>query len=298
MQKTADTIAAIATPPGIGGISVVRVSGPAVAAIARQVSVDLPSPRRASLRSFRAPDASLLDEGVAIYFPAPASYTGEDVLELQGHGGAVVAGEVLRSVVAAGARPARPGEFSERAFLGGRLDLAQAEAVADLINSATAVAARAAMRSLKGEFSKEIAVFNDKLEELRAYIEAAIDFPEEEIDFLSEGDVGRRLRQANCNLAILQNGTAQGALLAAFSRASSTSARNSQPTMRVQAPAGMTQRATTSTASVTPPLPFLTTARASPLAGTAAWTTAGTVMATPTSTSPPAGVPLPARPTE
>jgi tRNA modification GTPase len=214
VQKTADTIAAIATPPGIGGISVVRVSGPAVAAIARQVIVDLPSPRRASLRSFRAPDASLLDEGVAIYFPAPASYTGEDVLELQGHGGAVVAGEVLRSVVAAGARPARPGEFSERAFLGGRLDLAQAEAVADLINSATAVAARAAMRSLKGEFSKEIAVFNDKLEELRAYIEAAIDFPEEEIDFLSEGDVGRRLRQANCNLAILQNGTAQGALLA------------------------------------------------------------------------------------
>ena len=218
MQKTADTIAAIATPPGIGGISVVRVSGPAVAAIARQVIVDLPPPRRASLRSFRAPDASLLDEGVAIYFPAPASYTGEDVLELQGHGGAVVAGEVLRSVVAAGARPARPGEFAERAFLGGRLDLAQAEAVADLINSATAGAARAAMRSLKGEFSKEIAVFNNKLEELRAYIEAAIDFPEEEIDFLSEGDVGRRLRQAGPVRRTVGAGTGRFDEAGAFAR--------------------------------------------------------------------------------
>ena len=186
-METQDTIAAIATPQGTGGISVVRVSGPNVGAVASQVIGRLPKPRQASLRPFAGSDGHQIDEGLAIYFPAPGSFTGEDVLELHGHGGPVLVSEVLQSILNAGARPAAPGEFSERAFLNGRLDLAQAEGIADLINSATVTAARSAMRSLKGEFSEKINSFNGILADLRAYIEAAIDFPEEEIDFLTEG---------------------------------------------------------------------------------------------------------------
>ena len=213
-METQDTIAAIATPQGTGGISVVRVSGPNVGAVASQVIGQLPKPRQASLRPFADSDGCQIDEGLAIFFPAPGSFTGEDVLELHGHGGPVLVSEVLRSILNAGARPAAPGEFSERAFLNGRLDLAQAEGVADLINSATVTAARSAMRSLKGEFSDQINAFNAVLADLRAYIEAAIDFPEEEIDFLTEGGVEARVCSASQRLSQLQEGASQGALLA------------------------------------------------------------------------------------
>ena len=213
-METQDTIAAIATPQGTGGISVVRVSGPNVGAIANQVIGRLPRPRQASLRPFAGSDGHQIDEGLAIYFPAPGSFTGEDVLELHGHGGPILVSEVLQSILNAGARPAAPGEFSERAFLNGRLDLAQAEGIADLINSATVTAARSAMRSLKGEFSEKINSFNLILADLRAYIEAAIDFPEEEIDFLTEGAVEARVSSASQRLSQLQVGASQGALLA------------------------------------------------------------------------------------
>ena len=178
-----DTIAAIATPPGRGGIGVIRVSGPAVPAIAVALLGGLPTPRRAMFRRFRSGDGEVLDEGIALYFPAPHSFTGEDVLELQGHGGPLVMDLLLARVLELGARPARPGEFSERAFLNDKLDLAQAEAIADLIASDTAAAARAALRSLQGEFSQRVRALVEGLIELRMYVEAAIDFPEEEIDF-------------------------------------------------------------------------------------------------------------------
>ena len=213
-METQDTIAAIATPQGIGGISVVRVSGPNAGAIASQVIGPLPMPRQASLRSFADSDGHQIDEGLAIFFPGPGSFTGEDVLELHGHGGPVLVGEVLQSILNAGARPAAPGEFSERAFLNGRIDLAQAEGIADLINSATVAAARSAIRSLKGEFSEQINAFNVVLTDLRVYIEAAIDFPEEEIDFLAEGAVEARVCSASQWLSDLKEGASQGALLA------------------------------------------------------------------------------------
>ena len=213
-METQDTIAAIATPQGIGGISVVRVSGPNAGAIASQVIGSLPMPRQASLRSFAGSDGHQIDEGLAIFFPGPGSFTGEDVLELHGHGGPVLVGEVLQSILNAGARPAAPGEFSERAFLNGRIDLAQAEGIADLINSATVAAARSAIRSLKGEFSEQINAFNVVLTDLRVYIEAAIDFPEEEIDFLAEGAVEARVCSASQWLSDLKEGASQGALLA------------------------------------------------------------------------------------
>ena len=213
-METQDTIAAIATPQGMGGISVVRVSGPNAGAIASQGLGPLPMPRQASLRSFAGSDGHQIDEGLAIFFPGPGSFTGEDVLELHGHGGPVLVGEVLQSILNAGARPAAPGEFSERAFLNGRIDLAQAEGIADLINSATVAAARSAIRSLKGEFSEQINAFNVVLTDLRVYIEAAIDFPEEEIDFLAEGAVEARVCSASQWLSDLKEGASQGALLA------------------------------------------------------------------------------------
>ena len=184
-----DTIAAVATPPGRGGIGIVRLSGPAALAVARQVcGMDL-QPRHAHFCSFHdAPDsAEAIDSGIALYFPGPGSFTGEDVVELQGHGGPVVMDMILRRCCELGARQARPGEFSERAFLNDKLDLTQAEAIADLINSTTESAARSANRSLQGRFANEIERLMNRVTELRAYVEAAIDFPEEEIDFLAEG---------------------------------------------------------------------------------------------------------------
>jgi tRNA modification GTPase len=175
-----DTIAAIATPSGRGGIGIVRVSGPRVAEIAVALLGRLPSPRLATFGSFRDRAGERIDEGIALYFPAPRSYTGEPVLELQGHGGPVVMQQLLSACVESGARIAEPGEFTRRAFLEGRLDLAQAEAVADLIDAASREAARSALRSLSGEFSAAVHALVAGLVELRALIEAMLDFPEDE----------------------------------------------------------------------------------------------------------------------
>jgi len=188
-----DTIAAIATPSGRGGIGIVRISGAQVSQIAHSVLSTLPSPRTAHFSPFRDAEDQTIDEGLALYFPAPNSFTGEDVLELQGHGGPVVMDQLLAAVVQAGARLARPGEFSERAFLNGKIDLAQAEAIADLIDSASVQAARCAVRSLQGAFSEQIHALVNALIELRLYIEAGIDFVEEEIDLLADGDVQQRI---------------------------------------------------------------------------------------------------------
>lgn len=156
LQPDSDTIAAIATPPGRGGIGVVRVSGARVISIAQQLLGDLPEPRRAALRIFRDAQGEMLDGGLALFFPSPASFTGEDVLELHGHGGPVVMDLLLARIVALGARLAQPGEFSRRAFLNEKIDLTQAEAIADLIDSGSVQAARAALRSLQGEFSDAV----------------------------------------------------------------------------------------------------------------------------------------------
>ncbi len=188
-----DTIVAAATPPGVGGIAVVRVSGEGVPRIAESMLGKLPVPRHATLSGFRDGEGRLLDFGIALYFPAPDSYTGEAVLELQGHGGPVVVGDLVAAVVRLGARRAEPGEFSRRAFLNERLDLAQAEAVADLIASGSSQAARAALRSLAGAFSEAVNGLAEDLVQLRMHVEAAIDFPEEEIDFLSDAALMTRL---------------------------------------------------------------------------------------------------------
>ncbi len=208
-----DTIAAIATPPGIGGVGIVRISGPGVPQIAHALLGRLPVARVATRARFRAGDGSTLDDGLALYFPAPHSFTGEHVLELQGHGGPVVLDLLLRAVLARGARVARPGEFSERAFLNGKLDLAQAEAVADLIESASAEAARAALRSLEGAFSQRVHAINEQLIGLRLHIEAALDFPEEEVDFLADESLSARARQLTLEIDVLRDATRQGQLL-------------------------------------------------------------------------------------
>lgn len=212
-RPMSDTIAAIATPPGRGGIGVIRASGPAVPAIAATLLGELPTPRQAILRRFRAGDGEIIDQGIALYFPAPHSFTGEDVLELQGHGGPVVMDLLLARVLELGARSARPGEFSERAFLNDKLDLAQAEAIADLIASDTAAAARAALRSLQGEFSRRVRDLVEGLIGLRMHVEAAIDFPEEEIDFLADGVIAARLGELRERLSALRSAAGQGRLL-------------------------------------------------------------------------------------
>ena len=193
MPTTPDTIAARATPPGHGGIGVIRISGAQAQGLAAGLAGPLPTPRTAALRAFRGADGRLLDQGLVLFFPAPGSYTGEDVVELHGHGGPAVLDAVLARVHELGARPAEPGEFTQRAFLNGRLDLAQAEAVADLIESADAAGARAAMRSLSGEFSDRVHALVEALTALRAWIEAALDFPEDEIDFLADTALAERL---------------------------------------------------------------------------------------------------------
>lgn len=177
-----DTIAAIATPPGRGGIGVVRISGPKSSSIARAILGHIPKPRYASYGPFLAEDGAWIDQGIALYFNQPHSFTGEEVVELQRHGGPAVMQMLLARCLSLGARLAGPGEFSQRAFLNGKIDLTQAEAIADLIESNSAQAARCALRSLQGEFSKSIHRICDKLTELRAYTEATLDFPEEEIE--------------------------------------------------------------------------------------------------------------------
>ncbi|GMQ76934.1 MAG: tRNA uridine-5-carboxymethylaminomethyl(34) synthesis GTPase MnmE [Gammaproteobacteria bacterium] len=208
-----DTIAAVSTPPGRGGIGIVRVSGPGTAAIAEALIGRLPPPRSAHYCAFRDDTGTVIDRGVALFFPAPASFTGEDILELQGHGGPVVMDMLLAATLEQGARPARPGEFSERAFLNGRMDLSRAEAVADLIDSGSRAAARSAMRSLDGAFSKRVRTLADALTEVRAHIEACIDFPEEEIDFLSDPQLEQQLKSVREQLTATRAGAGRGVLL-------------------------------------------------------------------------------------
>ncbi len=208
-----ETIAAIATPPGRGGVGIVRVSGPQAPQIAQAVLGQCPPVRLASYLPFRSSDGSLIDEGIALYFKAPHSFTGEDVLELQGHGGPVVLDMVLRRVVALGARLAHPGEFSQQAFLNDKLDLAQAEAIADLIESASEEAARSALRSLQGEFSNQINQLVEKMTHLRMHVESAIDFPEEEIDFLSDGAITEQIHHLKTQLTRVLERARQGCLL-------------------------------------------------------------------------------------
>ncbi|GMV69957.1 MAG: tRNA modification GTPase MnmE [Pseudomonadota bacterium] len=213
MTAARDTIAAIATPPGFGGVGIIRLSGPAVPTLAVDLLGGLPAPRRAIHTRFRDVEGAALDEGLALYFPAPHSFTGEHVLELQGHGGPVVLDLVLARCYVLGARPARPGEFSERAFLNGKLDLVQAEAVADLIASGSAAAARAAMASLQGVFSEQVAALTEAVIALRVHVEAAIDFPEEEVDFLADAAFASRLAALRDQLEALQRDAGQGRVL-------------------------------------------------------------------------------------
>jgi len=188
-MMVSDTIAAVATPPGFGGVGVVRVSGPGVRDAAKAVLGRLPSPRIATLSWFRDADGAEIDQGIALFFPAPNSFTGEDVLELQGHGGPMIMDLLLRRLLLLDIRLARPGEFSERAFLNGKMDLAQAEAISDLIESGTETAARLAGRTLQGEFSRRIETLVEGLIRLRTFVEAAMDFPEEDIDFIADSSV-------------------------------------------------------------------------------------------------------------
>lgn len=208
-----DTIAAVATPPGRGGIGIIRISGPAVSGIAAALLGKLPPPRHAGHADFLDAGGDRIDDGVALYFPGPDSYTGEDVLELQGHGGPVVTQLVLAAALDAGARLAEPGEFTRRAFLNGKLDLAQAEAVADLIDAASREAARSALRSLAGEFSEAVGRLVAGLTELRALTEAMLDFPEEEIDSLHRGEAQARLGKLRAALEDLLQRSQQGSLL-------------------------------------------------------------------------------------
>ena len=208
-----ETIAAIATPPGRGGIGIVRVSGAGVRAMAQSLLGAIPAPRHARHGSFLAADGEAIDSGLALFFPAPHSYTGEDVLELQGHGGPVVMRELLQRCVELGARVAEPGEFTRRAFLNERIDLAQAESVADLIDASSAEAARSAMRSLTGAFSARIHALVAALTNLRAHVEACIDFPEEEIDPADREQQRRAAASLLDALDELLREAAQGALL-------------------------------------------------------------------------------------
>jgi len=208
-----DTIAAIATPPGNGGVGIIRISGALVTEIAKHLLNKSLTPRHALFTSFIDERGDIIDSGISLYFPAPASYTGEDILELQGHGGSVVLDMLLRRVLSLGARLANPGEFTERAFLNNKLDLAQAEAVADLIESSTEQSVRSAQKSMQGLFSEQINELVTELTELRIYIEAAIDFVDEEIDFLTDGVVESRITRLLHSLAKILKTAQQGRLL-------------------------------------------------------------------------------------
>ncbi len=208
-----DTIFAVATPAGVGGVAVVRVSGPLALDFGAQITGKKLRPRYAEFCHFKSADGDTIDSGLALAFPGPASFTGEHVLELQGHGGDVVPQMVCRRLAELGARPARPGEFSERAFLNDKLDLAQAEAVADLVSAGTEHAARAAQRSLQGVFSRRVDKLQTTLTELRVFVEAALDFPDEEIDFIAESDVAQRLQDIETQLQALQREARNGQIL-------------------------------------------------------------------------------------
>lgn len=216
MARATDTIAAVATPPGRGGIGIIRLSGSSALRIAARLAgrdAGKLIPRHAHYATFGDADGQAIDQGILLAFPAPHSFTGEDVVELQGHGGPVVLDLLLQRCVALGARLARPGEFSERAFLNDKLDLAQAEAIADLIDAASTQAARSALRSLQGEFSRHIIELVEALTQLRIYVEASIDFPDEEIDFLGDGQIAGRLKTIFAHLERVQRQARQGSLL-------------------------------------------------------------------------------------
>ena len=211
-----DTIAAIATPAGRGGVGIVRVSGPLARTLMHSIVGRELAPRIAHYGGFYAratAEPQLLDSGIALFFPGPHSFTGEDVLELQGHGGPFILDWILRETTRLGARLARAGEFSERAFLNDKIDLAQAEAIADLIDSVSEQAARSALRSLQGEFSAQIHALVDALTRLRMYVEAAIDFPEEEIDFIGDGKIAAELAAIHRQLEQVFTNAQQGSLL-------------------------------------------------------------------------------------
>ncbi|MFD1801202.1 tRNA uridine-5-carboxymethylaminomethyl(34) synthesis GTPase MnmE [Mixta tenebrionis] len=209
-----DTIVAQATPPGRGGVGILRISGSQAADVARQLLGKLPKPRYADYLPFKAADGTTLDQGIALWFPGPHSFTGEDVLELQGHGGPVILDLLLKRIAALpGVRIARPGEFSERAFLNDKLDLAQAEAIADLIDASSEQTARSALNSLQGAFSMRVNHLVEALTNLRIYVEAAIDFPDEEIDFLSDGKIEARLNEVINDLNAVRAEARQGSLL-------------------------------------------------------------------------------------
>lgn len=212
MKLNSETIVAIATPPGRGGVGIIRVSGSKAGAVAAKLLGFIPEPRYAKFCSFKSP-TEVLDEGIALFFPAPHSFTGEDVLELQGHGGPVVLDRILKEIIHNQVRLARPGEFSQRAFLNNKIDLAEAEAIADLINASSEQAAQSAMRSLQGEFSKKIKQLLTMLIDLRKLVEAAIDFPEEEIDFITETDVVGHLNCLIDQLTAVRTTARQGTLL-------------------------------------------------------------------------------------
>ncbi|GAA4346381.1 tRNA uridine-5-carboxymethylaminomethyl(34) synthesis GTPase MnmE [Kangiella taiwanensis] len=212
-NNTQDTIAAIATPPGRGGVGIIRVSGKLAETVAQKILKRSLSVREATYLPFYDHNQTVLDEGIAILFKGPNSFTGEDVLELQGHGGPIILDLLLKEILSLGVRLARPGEFSERAFLNDKLDLAQAEAIADLIESTSEHAARSAVRSLQGEFSQKVHELVEALIHLRIYVEAAIDFPEEEIDFLSDGKVLGDLDNIIGDIKRLQSQAQQGSIL-------------------------------------------------------------------------------------
>ncbi len=213
MDTHSETIAAIATPPGNGGVGIIRISGTKALAIARYFLNKTPIPRYVHYTDFTDQNGTVIDSGLLLYFKAPHSFTGEDILELQGHGGSVVMDILLRRILAFDVRLARPGEFSERAFLNNKLDLAQAEAIADLINSSTEQSARCAGRSMQGVFSKKINALLEELIELRTYVEAAIDFVDEEIDFLSDGIVEKKIIALAGRIRNINRTAQQGQLL-------------------------------------------------------------------------------------
>ncbi|MGX2956774.1 tRNA uridine-5-carboxymethylaminomethyl(34) synthesis GTPase MnmE [Ursidibacter arcticus] len=209
-----ETIVAQATPIGRGGIGILRVSGPQAAEVAQAILGKCPKPRMADYLPFKDEDGTILDQGIALFFKAPNSFTGEDVLELQGHGGQVILDILLNRILKVkGIRIARAGEFSEQAFLNDKLDLAQAEAIADLIDATSEQAARSALKSLQGEFSNKINQLVDSVIYLRTYVEAAIDFPDEEIDFLADGKIETKLNEIIAQLANVRQEAKQGTIL-------------------------------------------------------------------------------------
>ena len=212
-MSNSDTIAAIATGPGSGGIGVVRISGVGARQIGKDILGGLPQARMATHRTFKSAGGAAIDAGLAIFFEAPNSYTGEDVLELQGHGGPAVLRLLLRSCIDSGARLAEPGEFTQRAYLNDKLDLAQAESVADLIGASSAAAVLSAHRSLSGDFSNRTEAIKNELIEIRVFVEAAIDFSDEEIDFLEDHSVNDRIKEISKKLETLRGLASQGNLL-------------------------------------------------------------------------------------